>query len=633
MTYIKGIDTLRAFAVISVMLYHLNPTFLKGGFTGVDVFFVISGYVVSGSLQRIYTKNFFYFIINFYAKRVKRIIPALLFFLFIASLFTTLFIPFSWLSGTTPKTALSAFFGYSNLVLVWYNDGYFAPRVEFNTFAHTWSLGVEEQFYLLFPLLFYFWNKTKKTTIFVVLTFLSSLIYSAYMTHAQPTHAFYFLPSRFWELLAGAILFKLHHQDIKLPSLSLYVGLFLLLLGFLLANSNSFPFPWALLPVSGTLIAINALVSNQKQLVNPLLIHIGKISYSLYLWHWGVYVLLRWTIGLQSYFQMLLAIVLTFVLATFSYHYIENPIRTNNYLLKRQNYFTVILAVLVIFALQSATKQIFKSQPQISQSVTKNRYIWYANAYPSKKHYKTVSLLKKHKLFVFGDSHAFAYSTMLQMLQDQYGIKIYKFSSGNCPVADLIHSSASKSKDCKAYIQKVLSRIKNLSSPGDTIFLASLRSNRLSDQWALFERSEANRNTIDKKALPEARELLKKLFKLNLHIIIDTPKPIFKAPLFRCSDWFNKNNPICLSGFTMKKEFLKQRNKEVLYSIAQLKQEFPKLIIYDPFPALCPQTICNAYDGKKPLFFDADHLSAHGNRVLYPEFSKLIRSIYDIQYR
>ena len=152
-SYIPGIDGLRAIAVLSVALYHFDHTLLPGGFTGVDVFFVISGYVISKSLAASNSTNCAAFILGFYKRRILRIVPALLFFLIITSIASSLFVPDAWLSASNKRTAISAFFGVSNFYLVRSADGYFSDRIPFNPFVHTWSLAVEEQFYLFFPLI------------------------------------------------------------------------------------------------------------------------------------------------------------------------------------------------------------------------------------------------------------------------------------------------------------------------------------------------------------------------------------------------------------------------------------------------------------------------------------------------
>ena len=153
-SYVSSIDGLRAVAVLTVMAYHLNRTFLPGGFVGVDIFFVISGFVVTLSIYKRRFENLPKLFCYFYARRLTRIAPPLIVMLFLISLATVSFIPTSWLSQANRTTALYAFLGISNILLASKEEDYFGPRADFNPFVHTWSLGVEEQFYLIFPILF-----------------------------------------------------------------------------------------------------------------------------------------------------------------------------------------------------------------------------------------------------------------------------------------------------------------------------------------------------------------------------------------------------------------------------------------------------------------------------------------------
>jgi peptidoglycan/LPS O-acetylase OafA/YrhL len=155
--HVPYIDGLRAVAVLSVMLYHLHASWLPGGLAGVDVFFVISGFVVSASVGELESMRLSRFVLYFYSRRVQRIAPALIVCLLVTALVSALLIPSAWLSDANAKTGIFAFFGLANVILARTGDDYFAPRVEFNPYVHTWSLGVEEQFYLVFPLLFFLW--------------------------------------------------------------------------------------------------------------------------------------------------------------------------------------------------------------------------------------------------------------------------------------------------------------------------------------------------------------------------------------------------------------------------------------------------------------------------------------------
>lgn len=650
--YIPGIDGLRAVAVLAVMLYHLDPAFLPGGFSGVDVFFVISGYVVSRSLSREAAPNFIHFTLKFYARRIIRIFPALIAFLIAASIITTLVVPSSWLSDTNQMTALAAFLGASNIALILYSDGYFSPRAEFNPFVHTWSLGVEEQFYLVFPFIFFIWLKyreRKNSSGFFANWSLEgllalSLVYSYFETSSSPDRAFYLLPGRFWELACGALLFKLHQQKmLVLKSKSaidtfFWTGIALISLAFTLSDQSSFPFPWAMLPVGGTMFLIAAAVNKtesgsmmQNFIENPAMVYIGKISYSLYLWHWPVFALFRWTTGLESPLQIVSAVSFIAILSIISYHCLEIPVRNNFFVLKMPPWKIITGGIAIIFITFLLSIKVFQSQPSLSLSVTKDTQAWYPYPWPSKANTASPKSLSGHKLFVMGDSHASAYDTMFKKLIDEYGVDVRQYAKGGCPAADLIRPAQ---VDCAQNIEKTVAEIQRLARPGDIVFLASLRVNRLAEQTKIFDEAEITRQRIVNSsakreiALQEASKLLRKLKNSSLHILIDAPKPIFKSPPFRCSDWFNSNNPVCSSGFALNRDFLIKHRSLAMESLDRLIREHPKLIVWDPFPILCPTDACSAFDKDGPLFFDGDHLTAHGNRVLYPDFLSLLKTIW-----
>jgi len=658
MSYIPGVDGLRALAVLAVMLFHIDSSILPGGFSGVDVFFVISGYVVSLSLSRDQSPNFWQFTINFYNRRILRIFPALIACLVIVSIFTALFIPASWLSNTNSETALYAYFGLSNFALVWFDDGYFSLDSEFNPFLHTWSLGVEEQFYVIFPLLFFTWLKFKDqpniggfiVNWLLVILLVSSLLFSIYETSNHPNNAFFLLPSRFWELACGALLFKLHARNKWTPDsglnirLTLILGTILVSIGLVFSNKNAFPFPWALFSVIGTMLLISGLSNRDgvKSLIqnifeNPVVVYIGKISYSLYLWHWAVYVLFRWTVGLESMLQIGCAVVLAIVLAVLSYHYIETPIRKNKVIGNRP-YWQVVTGGLVTIVLAfTFSWGIFKYQHVISHSVVmQDKTDWYTYGYKKDIAQNYQSALEGRKLFVVGDSHVGAYATMLYKLAGEYGVEVHRFGAGGCGVANLRKPGMFDRLKCKQRIEEKLTQIEELASPGDIVLLASLRMNYLDDDnrkmvsntEALARQLGVEADTDRKLALQEAEEFIKRFEKLSLHFIFDAPMPIFKYLTFRCSDWFNESNLDCSHGPTLERDFLLDYRAPVMQSLSSLQSKFPSVIVWDPFPILCKTEVCSVYDQDKPLFFDDNHLSAHGNRVLYPSFVALLKKIW-----
>lgn len=261
--YRVDIDGLRAVAVTAVIVYHVDHAWLPGGFTGVDVFFVISGYVVSGSLLAKKHQSVGAQIAAFYSRRVKRLAPALLAMVFCASLAISLFLP-----PSTPTlsqyytTGMAALLGTTNVYFVTRasGGGYFdegAAALEYNPYTHTWSLGVEEQFYLCFPLLLA--CAGRRPLALLCASLMLSAAISLVLSRARPTLAFYLLPSRFWQLMAGAVL--LHCEEAAadctppawlrctLPILQL-VACVLFSIAFTLTPTHDFPLPWSLLAVA-----------------------------------------------------------------------------------------------------------------------------------------------------------------------------------------------------------------------------------------------------------------------------------------------------------------------------------------------------------------------------------------------
>jgi peptidoglycan/LPS O-acetylase OafA/YrhL len=655
--YVAGIDGLRAIAVLAVIIYHTGFfRFLSGGFTGVDVFFVISGYVISKSLAKKSLLRLSSYLSEFYKRRIIRIFPALVVCLIVTMIASTLFIPSAWLSSTNSETGLAAFFGFSNFALVWNTNGYFSPRVEFNPFLHTWSLAVEEQFYLFFPLLFHVWLKPgKKSSVYGYLSrglllglAILSLAYAYFETVSNHDRAFYLLPSRFWELAAGALLFKLHSNNLcmsnskSISSVFLVSGIFLLGIGFVYSTQDSFPFPWAIIPVFGTVLMICGVtnVSDKfvihKFLQSSLMTYIGRISYSLYLWHWPVSVLFRWTIGFDKFEYYVIYLTVAFLLAAASYHFVEHPVRTNVYFLKQKNWKLISGGLAVICASYFIANYIDKSQATISLSVTKDHYTWYAWGYAPKEpsDVSEYADLVGRKLFVMGDSHTAAYRTMLKEVSSQLGIEVYTYEQGGCPIVGLL-APMSQTNDCQAFYDHTLTDVKNMAKPNDIVFFASLRMPELSDQFEVIDEATVVAKFNSEKAvenrqiaLEEASQLIEAFTARGVHVLIDAPKPVLKAPPYRCSDWFNKMNPICSPGLLINREFLLKLRQPVMDSLKILESRHQNLSVWDPFFVLCENETCSAYDGGKPLFFDGDHLSAHGNRILTPSFKNKVLDIW-----
>jgi len=369
--YRPDVDGLRAVAVLAVFAYHMDTRWLPGGFVGVDIFFVISGYVVAGSLLSHQEPDVKAFFINFYSRRMKRLTPALVLVTVLAGLATAVIVP-PWTPDIEDyyKAGMFGLIGWSNNHFAYRESaeksGYFeairpdAPR---NPFIHLWSLGVEEQFYLTFPVILIVahgqkvaksldWTPRWPTSSMIFGgTIILSLLISIPMTIWQHEFAFYTLPSRYWELAVGALIFDLEAFAASAPKTSDWgfkeivglqaIAVFCIVLALLFTPGGAgFPFPGALLSVIGTACFIVAGAEPTSH-INGLLAHqwpvyIGKLSYPIYLWHWPVVVLsdvlfenLGW--GSKSAFEVvsfrLFQLFVVAVGATATYHLVEGAFR------------------------------------------------------------------------------------------------------------------------------------------------------------------------------------------------------------------------------------------------------------------------------------------------------------------
>lgn len=658
------------------MAYHLDARLLPGGFVGVDVFFVISGYVVTGSLLRDRVSSLGKYIAEFYGRRFRRILAALLVCLMATTLLTALFIPPSWLSDAVQGTALSAFWGYSNFSLAGASDGYFAPRTEFNPFTHTWSLAVEEQFYLVFPLLLYFSlrsglrERRPWTVALMAACTVASLLWCVHVTIAAPQDAYYMLSSRYWELSAGAALcIGLQWRAARQVSTGsrtafLSLGLVLMAVALLQANKLAFPFPWAIPAVVGTLVCIAGLATAStpagvsvvaRVLESRLLTWVGLLSYSLYLWHWPIYVVFRWTVGLNSPVSAVAAFLATFGLAALSYKLIERPVRTSAALSRLRPAALLLLSLAVVTLSWGAAWAAFRGQSLISQSrVVRDASAWYPYprnrvSTPDKPLCRvdqtplesegrrierfaptacTAGTSAMHRLFVVGDSHAEAYRRLFHMLSERHGVEVNVYSMGGCPAASLLDTTASFGARCVEFQAWALRDVGHRIRPNDVVFLASLRSVRLGDHWSIFP-DEAVDRTLGQAAQPanraaveaEAAAIVSRFAAVGAKVLFDAPKPVFRSPPYRCSDWFNERNPVCAAGLEMARAKLEQDRAPVMRSLALLEQGHANVAVWDPLPVLCPGEVCSAMQGRWPLFFDGDHLSGYGNEYLQANFS------------
>ncbi len=663
--YIPAIDGLRAVAVLSVIVYHLWPAALPGGFTGVDIFFVISGFVVTGSALGKHFETRRSLLGWFYARRLMRIMPALIVMLLVTVVATQLFIPPAWLSNALPQTAASAFVGLSNVVLATKSDTYFGPQAGYNPFTHTWSLGVEEQFYLAFPFILYWHQRVASSGRAVrLVAWLSAASAALYVGLGllAPKLAFYLIVTRFWELGAGMLLcLTLDVWRPRLAALSparrgiLTAGSLLLVALGLASRGSLFGMMHVPLPVLGTVGVIALILTDEagvlaRVLASRPMVTIGRLSYSLYLWHWPVFVLFHWTVGLDTWPLAVAALAIAALLATLSYRLVEKPLRRSPRIAawpRRRVVGSVAAAALASAALTIAA---FVFQPWLSLSVTRDHLAWYAESGraldPANTrctvvrsanwfHGGTRSMTETRdctmksqdiRIFAPANSHGSALHPALDQLAAERGLSVYSYFRSGCPYLPLIHPMR-WNRGCETYFAAILADLRALARPGDIVFLPGLRVTRLANQ---FENDPAVLNwhgdRVSPEAVAEARALLDQFAALHLRVVLEAPEPVFPSPPFRCSDWFNRNNPVCRPGLTVSRRSLLSRRSNALQAEYALAAGHPEITVWDPFPILCAADPCSPFQDGRPLFFDGDHLSGHGNEMIYPSLRAVLLS-------
>jgi peptidoglycan/LPS O-acetylase OafA/YrhL len=659
--YIPAVDGLRALAIGSVMLFHLWPWLLPGGFTGVDIFFVISGFVIAGSVAGRRFETLGDFLAYFYAKRLMRIVPALVAMLLATTLAATLFIPEAWLSESAPQTGIAAFFGVSNMLLAGSANGYFGPQAAYNPFTHSWTLAVEAQFYLFLPLLLYrhqrLHGKRMSERGLVRLIAGLSLVSLALSALMAPQHGFYLFLPRFWELGAGMLLFlTLDQWRPRIERLgpaqrnALMLGSTLLVAaGFAIPPGGLFPFPLALLPVLGSAGLIATVRALPRSPVSRLfgwrpLVVTGQLSYSLYLWHWPVLVLFRWTVGLDTVGLALAALGIAVGLAVASYYLIEQPMRTNSWIAATPRPRVVRRALLGVAGAALAGTMILLMHDRISLSVTRDRHAWYADTSrtldPARTRCRvsesvaafaggtvtswtpeTCAQQAGFAVHAIGDAHNLAYGPDYRQLAADLGVPVHAWYRDDCPFLRL-NDAMTADGDCANWDAALLAELPKRARAGDVLFLPGLRIAPPSSQSGATEPSRPAK--VSARTVEQSHAILARLAKGGLRLVLEAPKPVFPSPAFRCSDWFNRGNPACRGGLTVERADLEARRRPVVTAMDALADSQPGLSIWDPLPLLCPGDTCDAMPGDLPLFFDGDRLSGSGNDLVYPSLRDAI---------
>ncbi|ATQ68305.1 MULTISPECIES: acyltransferase family protein [Methylosinus] len=640
--YVAG---LRAVAIAAVVAFHLAPDTAPGGYAGVDAFFVISGFIVSGSLHKYGFAGVGDFLRFFYARRFRRIVPALAVMLSTSFLLAAVFVPNMMFGSNMRAVATAACFGLSNFVLARGAD-YFGTDAALDAFTHTWSLGVEEQFYLIFPALFLLMRRWAGATplllALVLLSFASGF--------EQREGVFYSSLARFWELGAGVLAYRIAaakglfdpFADAGAERMPLTAaGVAFLAYGFFVSKPESFPTPGALAPVLGILCLIGALHARRptslvgRALVSGPALRLGALSYSLYLWHWPVIVLFRWTVGVDTPAMKFAALAIAVAAALASYHFVEQPCRYGPWLRSERRAIALSLAALA--ATWGAVTLMRMATPWLSASVVaRHAQDWHPQFDTAISEGACSVAIEKVRdgeeivermtrvgcgpsesrtLHIVGDSHAWAYHAFAELYALRTGVRVVLRYASGCALLHTLPISA----DCRRRLPRWAAALAADASTSDAIFLPGLRilRYRLNGVDALAPQTpDLAEQMRASNAVEDARAALRILDRPGLHILVEAPKPAHRTTAFRCADWFDRNNPACAEGDRVAREEEEAHRRPAMEMLASLKAEFPRIEIFDPLPVLCEAQECALRRDGKPLFFDGDHISGFANLVL-----------------
>jgi len=438
--YRSEIDGLRALAVAPVILFHAGFELFSGGFVGVDIFFVISGYLITTILIEDIENNRFN-ILKFYERRARRILPALIFVTV-----ATVFASWALMNHIELRKFSNALIGvatFSSNIVFWKTEGYFNDSLKLNPLVHTWSLAVEEQYYVLFPIFLFFAWRFGKSRVFWIISIIAalSLALSEWGWRNHATANFYLAPTRAWELFAGSITaFVVQKRGVHASNTLSLLGIAAILFAIFAYDENTpFPSVYSLVPVIGVVLLIlfaDKETVAAKLLSTKLFVGIGLVSYSAYLWHQPLLAFGRLqvkTINLPVYISITI-ITLSVFFGYISWRYIETPFRNRNFLTTKTIFSLSIAALVVLGGMGLLTKNATHNHEYLlAKKLSNSNYVYFANLDERKfNEGRLVYPLRSIEALVMGSSRAMLISSKV------LGISSLNLSVSGASVEDYI---------------------------------------------------------------------------------------------------------------------------------------------------------------------------------------------------
>ncbi len=620
MNYRADIDGLRSLAILPVLLFHAGIPGFSGGYVGVDIFFVISGFLITRIIRDDLAAGRFR-LAHFYERRVRRIFPALAAMLFATAIAAGLFLlPEDLL--TFSRSLLAALFSVSNIYF-FRTTSYFTADSTAQPLLHTWSLGVEEQFYLALPLFMLLVWRLRPTWLgwSIWLLLVGSLALSAIGMRLAPGFTFFMLPTRAWELLAGGVISLGLVPVARSPQLRTFLsllGLALVLLPiFVYSNATPFPGFAAVPPVLGTCLLLYAAPGTvvARLLQMPVLVFIGLISYSLYLWHWPVLMLYQYRAGtsLEGWTGPALLVV-SFVLAVVSWRWVEQPFRRPH--IEPRSIWIGSAAALAVVSLAGLIGLISSGLPQ-RFSPEALRLANAAQHYSGERE-KCLALTagpsavdrncllagtERAEVAVWSDSHGVELAEALA----ETGANVQLLASSNCPPA--LGFSPVARPFCAAQNEEILSYLQ-ASDIGTVVLAARYANGDYPDTDALFAGIEATARALSQSGK-------------SVVLTGAIPEPGVNAP--------RKLALAANEGIAVETLFVPEQQVAQANTINRRLEEIAARtdsILFLPSEQLCNPD-CRLYEQGQSLYFDDNHLSMSGARLLAPTLASLLNGAAD----
>tara|TARA_R110001599_G_scaffold353742_2_gene596042 strand:- start:16504 stop:18474 length:1971 start_codon:yes stop_codon:yes gene_type:complete len=640
--YRPDIQGLRALAVILVIVFHAGLPLLSGGYIGVDVFFVISGFLISGLLFRELAKDGRIQFGRFYARRARRLLPVAAFVL-VVTLLASMWLLSPLENKELGKTALFTSLFSSNIWFIFEAADYFGSNIENNALLHTWSLGVEEQFYFIWPaLLSIIFLVSSKRTVWkwaLLLVSLSSLLlFFILYTRNQPI-AFFSMPTRAWQFGCGALLYFFPAPlKARQSMLAGMVGL-LLIIGTAILIGPNFDSQalWAVPPTLGTCLVIWAGQCKQHNYITSLLAsrplqYIGALSYSLYLWHWPVIVFSKIEFGLLGTTEVLFALVTTFVLSMLSFHFVETPWRQHPAIKSLAASMAFGFSLIIIgsgaaLSLYAYSKWALLSPGQVEISETS---FGGEETKACGSKWETDWLVEctlgdiqgEVDIVVLGDSKAMQWLPVINQMGKEHGWRITSLIKSACPPA-IIEPYISKIgrhyEECNIWRIAALKRLMDLSP--DLVFVTH------SPGYMLAEHGGYRKSKFEDWQAGYS-ELSNSLLQPNTRVLFVRDNPVFPIDIPKCLS--RAAGTSVLSPTMCRFGINEVENADAVYRAAQTVFKPDSRVKFVDFTTqYCQQGLCESYAGGVVRLTDRHHLSFRYMRQLAPAIEREIVNILD----